>query len=193
MTCAPRRTRTYNPRIKRTPAASRSTHVALWPRQSVRADVAWFAAGWGHVGVRSSRPDPTRHPTVADRHAGSPAVTTTGTPAGGDSSSRTVGEAAGCGCVRAQAVGNGGSWAGAARVGCGTSLLCRTPTRPRYEGQPADVHLHLGWCSSPGQSSDGLALPLYDGLPASMGRDPPLRHATQPQHAFGRLAVRLGH
>ena len=30
-------------------------------------------------------------------------------------------------------------------------------------------------------------------LPASMGRDPPLRHATQPQDAFGRLAVRLGH
>jgi hypothetical protein len=29
--------------------------------------------------------------------------------------------------------------------------------------------------------------------PASMGRDPPVRHATQPQHALGRLAIKLFH
>ncbi len=29
--------------------------------------------------------------------------------------------------------------------------------------------------------------------PASMGRDPPLRHATQPQRALGRLAIKLFH
>ena len=33
--------------------------------------------------------------------------------------------------------------------GTNNSPLCRRPTRPRYEGQPADVHLHQGWCSSP--------------------------------------------
>jgi len=149
----------------------------------------------GRSGLGSGQADPTPHDTRLSLTAmpGSPAATTTGTPAGGDSSSRTVGEAAGCGCVRAQA-----------RLV--TAAL--GPVRPRSVAALRCCAVHqLG----PGMRVSPLTCTcIWAGavLPVSRPtawltavRRPSRIHGTrstlaprdQPQHAFGRLAVRLGH
>ena len=89
------------------------------------------------------------------------------------------GEAAGCGRIRAQAVGDGGS--GPMRPGSVAALRCCAVHQLGPGLRDSQLTCARFWAGAvlPGQSSDGLALPLYEGLPHPWDAIPPLRHATQ--------------
>jgi hypothetical protein len=87
---------------------------------------------------------------------------------------------------------------GSPREGPGSEVERRCAKRHAAgQQQPigaADVHRFLGWCGSPRPVVRRLGFTVaVRGPPPSMGRDPPLRHATQPQHALGRPALKSAH